>query len=169
MCSYYLIHYRSIYFPRLLTFFLIFSFHIFHVLILPSVLIVYPHTNYVCGSSRILAWFISHFLLVRYLELHIKCPVNSHMPSCIGSDTDEWHYFTLLPFSCANCSNYITCESCVGSSLCEWWTEDARCARRGRWVLLNVHEYIVKLFLNRRRKLYKRTSYQVIWQFISYM
>lgn len=57
------------------------------------------------------------------------------MLSCIGSDTDEWHYFTLLPFSCANCSNYITCESCVGSNLCEWWTEDARCARRGRYVL----------------------------------
>jgi hypothetical protein len=50
-----------------------------------------------------------------------------------GSDTDdEWHYFTLLPFSCANCSNFITCESCVGSNLCEWWTEDARCIRRGR-------------------------------------
>lgn len=132
MFSYYLIQCLSVYLPRMFTFSLIFLFHIFYVLIFSSVLVVCPHTNYVFGSSKIFASFISHFPLVQQLELHIKCPVNSHTPSCIGSDTDEWHYFTLLPFSCANCSNYITCESCVGSNLCEWWTEDARCARRGR-------------------------------------
>ncbi|XP_043275705.1 multiple epidermal growth factor-like domains protein 8 isoform X2 [Venturia canescens] len=44
----------------------------------------------------------------------------------------EWHYLTITPFACANCSNYISCESCVGSNLCEWWTEEARCARLGR-------------------------------------
>ncbi|GLH01298.1 Laminin subunit alpha [Gryllus bimaculatus] len=53
---------------------------------------------------------------------------------CVSpTNVDEWHYLTLLPSNCANCSNYISCESCVGSNLCEWWTEDARCARRGRF------------------------------------
>ncbi|XP_066597515.1 multiple epidermal growth factor-like domains protein 8 isoform X2 [Prorops nasuta] len=46
--------------------------------------------------------------------------------------TWEWHYLTITPSTCANCSNYISCESCVGSNLCEWWTEEARCARIGR-------------------------------------
>ncbi|GFG35976.1 hypothetical protein Cfor_03559, partial [Coptotermes formosanus] len=74
--------------------------------------------------------------LCGWCELNHRCysrHLNEMEVCTAGSDTDdEWHYFTLLPFSCANCSNYITCESCVGSNLCEWWTEDARCARRGR-------------------------------------
>ncbi|XP_043253802.1 multiple epidermal growth factor-like domains protein 8 [Colletes gigas] len=49
-----------------------------------------------------------------------------------GSPISEWHYLTITPSACANCSNYISCESCVGSNLCEWWTEEARCARIGR-------------------------------------
>lgn len=51
---------------------------------------------------------------------------------CRVEGTDDWHYLTLQPFSCANCSNYISCELCVESNLCEWWVEDARCSRRGR-------------------------------------
>ena len=49
-----------------------------------------------------------------------------------GDALTEWHYLTIMPSACANCSNYISCESCVGSNLCEWWTEEARCARLGR-------------------------------------
>ncbi|XP_076283094.1 multiple EGF like domains 8 isoform X4 [Lasioglossum baleicum] len=49
-----------------------------------------------------------------------------------GNPIREWHYLTITPSTCANCSNYISCESCVGSNLCEWWTEEARCARIGR-------------------------------------
>ncbi|XP_015608730.1 multiple epidermal growth factor-like domains protein 8 isoform X2 [Cephus cinctus] len=49
-----------------------------------------------------------------------------------GNAIREWHYLTITPSACANCSNYISCESCVGSNLCEWWTEEARCARMGR-------------------------------------
>ncbi|XP_076755978.1 multiple EGF like domains 8 [Xylocopa sonorina] len=49
-----------------------------------------------------------------------------------GNAIHEWHYLTITPSACANCSNYISCESCVGSNLCEWWTEEARCARIGR-------------------------------------
>nr|CAD7427120.1 unnamed protein product [Timema monikensis] len=50
----------------------------------------------------------------------------------VCSRDNEWRYLTLLPATCANCSNYISCETCVGSGLCEWWTEDAKCARKGR-------------------------------------
>ncbi|PSN57394.1 Multiple epidermal growth factor-like domains protein 8 [Blattella germanica] len=71
--------------------------------------------------------------LCGWCELNQRCFSRSlNEVEVCTSDSGEWHYFTLLPFSCANCSNYITCESCIGSSLCEWWTEDARCARRGR-------------------------------------
>ncbi|XP_046588912.1 multiple epidermal growth factor-like domains protein 8 isoform X1 [Neodiprion lecontei] len=49
-----------------------------------------------------------------------------------GQPISEWHYLTITPSTCANCSNYISCESCVGSNLCEWWTEEAKCARIGR-------------------------------------
>ncbi|XP_026667029.1 multiple epidermal growth factor-like domains protein 8 isoform X3 [Ceratina calcarata] len=49
-----------------------------------------------------------------------------------GNAIQEWHYLTITPSACANCSNYISCESCVGTNLCEWWTEEARCARIGR-------------------------------------
>ncbi|KYM76277.1 Multiple epidermal growth factor-like domains protein 8 [Atta colombica] len=49
-----------------------------------------------------------------------------------GETIREWHYLTITPSACANCSNYISCESCVNTKLCEWWTEEARCARIGR-------------------------------------
>lgn len=51
-----------------------------------------------------------------------------------GNETPirDWHYLTITPSTCANCSNYISCESCIKSGLCEWWTEEARCARIGR-------------------------------------
>lgn len=46
---------------------------------------------------------------------------------------EQWHYLTLHPTSCNNCSNLISCEECVNATTnCEWWTDDARCARRGR-------------------------------------
>ncbi|XP_050362348.1 multiple epidermal growth factor-like domains protein 8 [Nymphalis io] len=44
----------------------------------------------------------------------------------------EWRYLTLLPAACPNCSNYISCERCVSGNYCEWWADEARCARRGR-------------------------------------
>lgn len=44
----------------------------------------------------------------------------------------NWKYLILQPSQCANCSNYISCAECLESDLCEWWAEDARCARRGR-------------------------------------
>ncbi|XP_017786408.1 PREDICTED: multiple epidermal growth factor-like domains protein 8 isoform X2 [Nicrophorus vespilloides] len=50
--------------------------------------------------------------------------------TCVAEDGD-WRYLTIQPSACSNCSNYISCESCLNSGLCEWWVEDARCTRRG--------------------------------------
>lgn len=44
----------------------------------------------------------------------------------------EWNYLIVQPNMCANCSDYISCEQCTESSQCEWWPDDARCARLGR-------------------------------------
>lgn len=44
----------------------------------------------------------------------------------------EWRYYTLHPSSCPNCSNYISCMHCLTNNGCEWWTEDARCMRKGK-------------------------------------
>ncbi|XP_014282328.1 multiple epidermal growth factor-like domains protein 8 [Halyomorpha halys] len=66
------------------------------------------------------------------------CPLTS---SCLDRSVneteicrfdDEWHYLTLLPRMCDNCSNFITCDSCIESGLCEWWSDEAKCSRIGR-------------------------------------
>ncbi|XP_049864899.1 multiple epidermal growth factor-like domains protein 8 [Pectinophora gossypiella] len=44
----------------------------------------------------------------------------------------DWRYLTLQPAACPNCSNHISCERCVAGNYCEWWADEARCARRGR-------------------------------------
>lgn len=51
--------------------------------------------------------------------------------TCI-SEIGDWRYLTLQPSACSNCSNFISCESCVSSGICEWWIEEARCARIGQ-------------------------------------
>lgn len=63
-------------------------------------------------------WYISNALL--YI-----------LQVCKTNETDDWHYLTLQPSQCANCSNFISCEHCVSNNLCEWWMDDARCFRRG--------------------------------------
>lgn len=40
---------------------------------------------------------------------------------------------TLQPSNCPSCSQYITCQSCTATGLCEWWSEEAKCERRGRY------------------------------------
>ncbi|PZC82381.1 hypothetical protein B5X24_HaOG210422 [Helicoverpa armigera] len=57
----------------------------------------------------------------RRADEHTACAAGGH-----------WRYLTLQPAACPNCSNYISCERCVGANYCEWWADEARCARRGR-------------------------------------
>ncbi|CAH0556746.1 unnamed protein product [Brassicogethes aeneus] len=44
----------------------------------------------------------------------------------------DWQYLNLQPSACSNCSNYISCDSCINSTLCEWWIDEAKCARIGQ-------------------------------------
>lgn len=67
-----------------------------------------------------------------WCDLKSKCLSrnDNEMETCAINGT--WKYLTLQPSQCANCSNFIDCEQCIGFGLCEWWAEDARCARKGR-------------------------------------
>lgn len=38
----------------------------------------------------------------------------------------------MQPSQCANCSNFISCEQCLDSGICEWWADEAKCVRLGR-------------------------------------
>ncbi|XP_073988408.1 multiple EGF like domains 8 isoform X2 [Rhodnius prolixus] len=66
------------------------------------------------------------------------CPLKNTCMDRAVNETNEcrlgnvWHYLTLVPNSCSNCTNYITCESCINTNFCEWWADDARCYRIGR-------------------------------------
>ncbi|XP_018320718.1 multiple epidermal growth factor-like domains protein 8 isoform X2 [Agrilus planipennis] len=51
--------------------------------------------------------------------------------TCTSEDGD-WYFLTLQPNLCSNCSNYISCSSCVETGLCEWWVDESRCFRIGR-------------------------------------
>ncbi|XP_030761458.1 multiple epidermal growth factor-like domains protein 8 isoform X2 [Sitophilus oryzae] len=44
----------------------------------------------------------------------------------------DWRYLTIQPGMCPNCSNFISCTSCVATGICEWWIEEARCTRMGQ-------------------------------------
>lgn len=62
-----------------------------------------------------------------WCELNNKClpRILNETESCVAAQDDEngdrdWRYLTLQPSSCANCSNYISCEKCISSGLCEW-------------------------------------------------
>ncbi|XP_049313887.1 multiple epidermal growth factor-like domains protein 8 [Bactrocera dorsalis] len=52
--------------------------------------------------------------------------------SALAGNDGYWEYLITQPSQCANCSNYVSCNECVTSGLCEWWTEEARCARFGK-------------------------------------
>ncbi|XP_075992325.1 multiple EGF like domains 8 [Anticarsia gemmatalis] len=67
-----------------------------------------------------------------WCELTDRCEprTTEESTSCVADG--EWRYLTLQPAACPNCSNYISCERCVSGNYCEWWADEARCARRGR-------------------------------------
>ncbi|XP_063223363.1 multiple epidermal growth factor-like domains protein 8 [Bacillus rossius redtenbacheri] len=71
--------------------------------------------------------------LCGWCDLGMRCVPRASRESeaCAGPDGD-WRYLTLLPAACPNCSNYVSCDACLGSGQCEWWVEDAKCARKGR-------------------------------------
>lgn len=89
-----------------------------------------PYANGTCSQYKNCLHCLTDSLC-GWCELSSKCVSRDldERESC--QLNDDWRYLTLLPSACSNCSNYISCEKCVGSSLCEWWSEDARCVRIG--------------------------------------
>lgn len=74
-----------------------------------------------CLSDTACAWCdVSNSCMSRDLNEEENC-----------RDTESWHYFTISPTECKNCSNFVRCSDCVANGH-EWWSEDARCNRRGR-------------------------------------
>lgn len=67
-----------------------------------------------------------------WCEASNKCVSRSVDESLSCKSDSDWRYLTLQPSACWNCSNFISCESCVNSGICEWWIEEARCARIGQ-------------------------------------
>lgn len=90
-----------------------------------------PYSNGSCSQYNNCHYCLSD-ALCGWCELTNEClsRTNDEQNSCASGE--DWRYLTLQPSKCANCSNYISCEQCVESDLCEWWAEDARCARLGR-------------------------------------
>ncbi|CAH4004388.1 unnamed protein product [Pieris brassicae] len=67
-----------------------------------------------------------------WCELTNRCEMRDVDEETTCTSDNEWRYLTLQPAACPNCSNYISCERCVSGNYCEWWADEARCARRGR-------------------------------------
>ncbi|XP_041977639.1 multiple epidermal growth factor-like domains protein 8 isoform X2 [Aricia agestis] len=67
-----------------------------------------------------------------WCEVTNRCEQRDVDEKVACANDGEWRYLTLQPAACPNCSNYISCERCVSGNYCEWWADEARCARRGR-------------------------------------
>lgn len=81
-----------------------------------------------CLSDAACGWCeLSNTCLSRFDDEEVSCVAPGNM-----STSTAWSYLVLSPAKCANCSNYITCNECIESTTCEWWADDARCARIGR-------------------------------------
>lgn len=66
-----------------------------------------------------------------WCELSATCVSRTEDEETSCSVDGDWRYLTLQSSECSNCSNYISCESCTKTNLCEWWIEEARCSRVG--------------------------------------
>lgn len=78
-----------------------------------------------CLSDSLCGWCGStNECVSRLHDEAITCPR--------AANRSEWNFLVVQPEKCANCSDYISCEYCVNSGECEWWADDAKCARFGR-------------------------------------
>lgn len=67
-----------------------------------------------------------------WCDLTNKCIERNLNETLECSDGVNWKYTTIQPTHCVNCSNLVDCEQCVKSGICEWWPDDAKCARIGK-------------------------------------
>lgn len=87
----------------------------------------------ICVSDANCAW----------CELKSICTTRNQTDSVFctsDSDINEWKYLVISPQLCPNCSNYVDCVDCIQSGYCEWWSQEAKCERRGRFL---IYLYII--------------------------
>lgn len=85
-----------------------------------------------CLSDSMCGWCeISRKCFLRIKDEELNC-ARSIENSNNNETYTEWKYFIVETSQCSNCSDYITCENCLESGICEYWPEDARCSRIGR-------------------------------------
>jgi len=84
----------------------------------------------ICVSDANCAW----------CELKSVCTTRNQTDSIFchsNNDINEWKYLVISPQLCPNCSNHVDCVDCIQSGYCEWWSQEAKCERRGRFVYNN--------------------------------
>lgn len=97
-----------------------------------------PYSRGECETYTNCAWCLSD-AFCGWCEETNKCVsrLQNESESCpraatAGTDaSDDFGFLIIHPNKCANCSDFINCEQCVDLG-CEWWSDDARCARFGR-------------------------------------
>ncbi|XP_055375614.1 multiple epidermal growth factor-like domains protein 8 isoform X2 [Condylostylus longicornis] len=67
-----------------------------------------------------------------WCDLTNKCLPRNITETLICKNEYTWHYLIIQPPHCANCSNYINCEDCIETEICEWLSDEAKCSRIGR-------------------------------------
>lgn len=90
-----------------------------------------PYSNGACSQYTNCLECLSDSLC-GWCDLNNRCLPRTINETNECSDEIGWKYITIQPSQCGNCSNYVSCEDCLGTGMCEWWAEDARCARIGR-------------------------------------
>lgn len=87
-----------------------------------------------CLSDAMCGWCdISSKCFLRTKDEESNCARSIENSYNNNNETStEWKYFIVESSQCSNCSDHITCENCLKSGICEYWSEDARCSRIGR-------------------------------------
>lgn len=82
------------------------------------------HTNCLqCLTDSACGWCsIKSECLPKIINETIECKDNDF----------HWEYLITQPSYCSNCSNFVSCQECIASNFCEWWIDEARCARLGK-------------------------------------
>ncbi|CAA9996215.1 unnamed protein product [Nesidiocoris tenuis] len=64
-----------------------------------------------------------------------KCYERTVNQSEVCRGDSHWEFLKLEPSTCENCSNFVTCDSCIGSGICEWraGADFAKCHRINRF------------------------------------
>jgi N-acetylneuraminic acid mutarotase len=87
-----------------------------------------PYANGTCSQYKNCLYCLTDSQC-GWCEANNECVSRLEDESITCTTDDDWRYLTLQPSACSNCSNYISCESCVTSGLCQWSIEDAKCSR----------------------------------------